>query len=104
MGAVAHNRTPVKSERTALVCWGPKGEMKGKGALYRGSQAGKCLMTHNNIILLHPTLFPEKHLSSLKRLLTTPKYEAFQERGSALFLLYQTLEICCTLPFINPIH
>ena len=24
MGAVSHNRTPVKSERTALVCWGPE--------------------------------------------------------------------------------
>ena len=46
MGVMAHNRTPVKSERTALVCWGPKGKMKEKGALYRGSQANECLMTH----------------------------------------------------------
>ena len=28
MGAVANNRTPVKSERTVLVCWGLKGLMK----------------------------------------------------------------------------
>ena len=52
MSAVAHNRTPVKSDRTALVCWGLKWKMKRKRALYRGNQAGECLMTHNNIILL----------------------------------------------------
>ena len=30
MGTVVNNRTPVKSEQTALVCWGLKGlnEMK----------------------------------------------------------------------------
>ena len=33
MGAVAHNRTPVKSERTALVCWGPKGKNERKRGL-----------------------------------------------------------------------
>ena len=48
MGAVAHNRTLVKSEQTALVCWAPKGEMKGKEAIYRDSQAGECLMTHTH--------------------------------------------------------
>ena len=48
MGAVAHNRTSLKSERTVLVCWGLKWEMKQKRALYRGSQAGESLMTHTH--------------------------------------------------------
>ena len=49
MGKVAHNRTPVKSEQTALIYWGLKGlnEMKTK-ALYRDRQAGECLMTHTS--------------------------------------------------------
>ena len=52
MGAVAHNRTSVKSERTALVCWGLKWEERKENRPYTeaaSSQTGECLMTHTSI-------------------------------------------------------
>ena len=50
MDAVSHNRTPVKNERTALVCWDLKGlnETK-KGLIQR--QPGRRVPngTHHNV-------------------------------------------------------
>ena len=56
MGAVVHNRTPVKSERTALVCWGLEGlnEMK-TGLIQR--QSGKRVPNATQDVAMYDSRF-----------------------------------------------
>ena len=79
----------MTSERTALVCWGPKGFTEMKMALYKGNQAGECLTTHTHT---HTYAFYMRNFF-------VPTYRPWTEwRNRDHPPLFPLLGKCCTGP------